>query len=198
MLQVDPDTYDKDEAFVDAIKHCERFLAVNLITPLSCIMNRKGKGAYGTYHSVENSIWVDVHRTIFPCSTPGYSWSYTGYKADLTAPGVLAHEVGHHVHYRALCDGNKKCDKAMSTARQLETEVSSYEPNLCEVFAEAFKLFILNPDLLLQGRPMRYAVLAGCMGLKPIVTEPWHEVLLFAHPKLLKAAVNWIRAGRFS
>jgi hypothetical protein len=141
-------------------------------------------------HYVHNSkkIVICLKKAKSPIKTPGFSWSYTGYKADLTAAGIWAHEFGHYVDFYLLNQISKK----MKNAIKGESKVSSYEPNAAECFAESMKLFVLNPDLLKQGRPKRYKFLTETCGLRPVITDKWNVVLGNAHEKLISAAANWI------
>jgi len=51
----------------------------------------------------------------------------------------------------------------------------------------------LNPNLLMLGRPKRWHFLTVDMKLKPLHNEPWKNVLVNAHEKLICAAENWIK-----
>ena len=84
-----------------------------------------------------------------------------------TPIGVICHEFGHFVHY-ALTNGKCVLPK--------EKQITSYEPNIYERFAESIKLFILNPDLLKQYDPKRYEVLINKLNLKPLHNKTWQEV----------------------
>ena len=143
---------------------------------------------FGHYVHNTTKIVANIKRAKSPIKTPGFSWSYTGYKADLTAAGVWAHEFGHYVDFYLL----KHISKKMKGAVKGESKVSSYEPNAAECFAESMKLFVLNPDLLKQGRPKRYKFLTETCGLRPVITDKWEIVLGNAHEKLISAAGNWI------
>lgn len=164
--------------------------------PLPGFMNatsreRGGRG-YGHYEPVTQTIVVNVTRTVLPPKTPGYSWSYPGYKADLTAFGVTCHEAGHHTDF--LLPDRRARLREVRIVRETEPCVTRYEPNLAEVLAEAFKLFCTNPDLLRAGRPRRFGMLVG-WGLVPVEDRAWQEVLTDAHPKIIRAAENWIACG---
>jgi hypothetical protein len=145
---------------------------------------------YGYYSWSSKCIHINISRCRTPVKTPGYSWSYTGYKADLTVAGVIAHETGHYVDNEL-----KLPSRSMRKYIKGEKEVSSYEPNLSEVFAESMKLMILNPDLLRVGRPKRYKFITETCGLQPAIFDDWQTVLQNAHPKLVNAAKKWILAG---
>lgn len=201
---VDPNTYDKFTALRAACVYVELFLDHNEIPRVNEYLfapddSKKppGKNPWhdnGWYWN--GTLFVNLKRSRPPVKNPGFAWSYTGFKADLTAPGILAHEIGHHVHHQIDKKTNYKHHNyvlaKLRDLKQNEVAVSGYEPNEFEVMAEACRLFILNPDLLKKGRPKRFEFLSG-LGLKPLHTTPWREVLRHAHPRLITAAENWIR-----
>lgn len=148
----------------------------------------------GWYKFDTREMFVNLKRSRVPVKVPGFQWSFTGFKADLTAPGILAHETGHHVHN--LLNPRFGAQNVIAMIRKCaanEPRVSSYEPNAHETFAEAMRLFILNPELLREGRPIRWAMLTGDLNLKPLHAAPWRDVLVHAHPRLIAAAEKWIR-----
>jgi hypothetical protein len=201
---VDPNDYDKSSALDVAMKYVDEFLIHNELEDYSdlithaegtCDENWTGRGFYD---SGTRQIYVNLKASLPPVKTPGFSWSFTGYKADLTAPGVLAHEVGHHVQNMLELGrvGRVEIVRLMNDVRKHEPQVSSYEPNIDESFAEAMKLFILNPELLRVGRPKRWSVLTNVLGLKPLHDEDWRCILQHAHVRLIAAAENWIARSR--
>ena len=147
---------------------------------------------YGYYKWGGSTVCINEKLVRVPVKTPGFSWSYTGYKADLTGAGVIAHETGHYVDCLLRLPS-----RDMIKSVKGESCVSAYEPNAQETFAESMKLFILNPDLLRTGRPLRYAFLTS-LGLQPVIVDRWQDVLIHAHPKLIAAAINWIKNTRQS
>lgn len=165
------------------------FLKLNRIGPVAYgTFESKGKAwnLYGFYRDAK--IHVNVKKSLVPVKTPGFSWTYPGYKADLTAYGIVAHETGHYIADYQQMGFSRKMGTCLIGS---EPPVSSYAPNEDEDFAEAIKLFITNPDLLQCGRPERYHYLVDALGLVPIVERPWREVLSKAHPRLIAAAENW-------
>lgn len=136
------------------------------------------------YGLFRKHIYINMKKAKTPVKTPGFSWSYTGYKADLTPAGIIAHEFGHFLEMIAFNHTNMPNTK-------IEARVSSYEPNEAESWAEAMKLFILNPDLLKQGRPIRYNIIS--QHFTPVITDAWQIVLGNAHEKIIDAAQNWIK-----
>jgi len=200
-LIVDPHNYDRDLAYEQAKRQCQEFLRSNKLKDpgrwFSEIPAGKRVRSFGLYNSSRGgSVYVNLKKSRPPVKTPGFQWSYTGYKSDLTAPGIMAHEVGHHVDAafsKELVPTDRKSAWAIwNKIRKSEPWVSSYEPNDSEGFAESMKLFILNPDLLRTGRPLRYKFLTEVFQLVPVHDLPWNQILVHAHPKLHAAAQKWM------
>ena len=112
--------------------------------------------------------------------TAGSSWSYPGYAIDRTPFGVLAHELGHHVE--SIEDGMYNGGHGKSPfanfiryASGNEPKLTGYAPNNSEWFAEMFRLFVTNPDLLKHIRPGTYEALAG--RFTPVEKRTWQAVL---------------------
>lgn len=141
----------------------------------------------GYFDKAKKEIVLDISKSKSPVKTPGFSWSFTGYKADLTPAGILCHELGHYVdHSRGWASRN------MPKFIGREKAVSGYEPNCLEIFAESFRLFMTNPRLLKIARPRRYEFITN-LGVKPIIEADWREVLCNAHPDFISAAENFIK-----
>src|SRR5690606_20140853 len=91
---------------------CETFLTHNEIAPPKEIITAQddtkkppGKNPWHDKGWCWNGvIFVNLKKSRVPTKAPGFQWSYTGYKADVTAPGVLAHELGHYVRTQVHCD----------------------------------------------------------------------------------------------
>lgn len=144
---------------------------------------------FGFYQDRSRNLFVNIKKCVKPVNTPGFRWSYTGYKCDLTPAGVMAHELGHYVD-ELLKHPSKKIRNLVGN----ESHVTSYEiGNRYEIFAEAFRLFILNPDLLKKARPKRYHFFTSYCGLQPIILNNWDTVLTHAHDKLKLAAKNFVK-----
>ena len=196
-IVVDPVTCDKYELFLQAVELVKEFLSINSLQEPNKIEFEARtpfmKRNYGVYYYKTMNLFVNVERSSRPVIEPIRRWSYTGYKADLTSAGILAHECGHHVHNLLIRSGTEKDVFILAKyAKENEAGVSSYEPDPSELIAESMKLFILNPDLLKQGRKIRWRMLTEYIGLKPAHDLKWREVLKNAHPKLIRAAENWI------
>lgn len=193
----DPTTYDKTTAYTAAVTLCREFLDLNSLahpeyvpTPGPVRGVWKDRGLYvPTHGTVPARVYVDLKKSRPPTRTPGFSWTFPGSKADLTAVGVTAHETGHHVHALLGLADVSKIAKALF---RHEAAVSGYEPHVGESIAEAFRLFILNPQLLREGRPFRWNFMVDVLGLEPLHDMPWRQVLVHAHPRLVKALEGWM------
>lgn len=125
------------------------------------------------------------------CASPGYvgrSWSWPGYVIDRTPYGVIAHELGHHVDM--LRGSNRQAywsdfsDKMRMTSG--EPAITGYAPNTAEWFAEIFRLFLTNPDLLRRVRPLAARELEYLF--RPAEERSWQEVLADAPERTILMA----------
>jgi hypothetical protein len=127
----------------------------------------------------------------------GRAWSYPAYIVDRTPYGVLLHELGHHVDVFRSANPNSRRgigDWSAQVARRMleanEKPLTSYAPDASEVFAEAFRLFATNPELLRAVRPVAFAALSE--KLRPLGDTPWQKVLEGAPERTLLAARNHV------
>jgi hypothetical protein len=128
------------------------------------------------------------------CAAPGTAgrqWSWPGYVVDRTPYGVVQHELGHH--YDA-CNGEQE-GVLSSACRRItgEDAITSYCPNTAEWFAEIFRLFVTNPDLLEALRPMTYRWLG--QRFKIVEGRDWRNVLADAPERTQAAAQNKVDAA---
>jgi len=121
----------------------------------------------------------------------GMAWSFPGHSTDRTPYGVIAHELGHHVDLtRSTRKGRYYGDFSIAMrARCAEAPLTSYCPNDAEWFAEMFRLFVTNPDLLHQLRPRTFADLLG-MGFVPVFDDPWYSRLAGAPERTVQSIIN--------
>lgn len=122
----------------------------------------------------------------------GMAWSYPGHVVDRTPFGVLAHELGHHVDWSySKLKGNYYGDFGVSIRRASgEPKLTNYCPNDAEWFAEMFRLFVTNPDLLSVIRPKTFALLTNKFLLAD--ARPWNIILKDAPARTLTAVANRI------
>jgi hypothetical protein len=151
--------------------------------------------SYGLYEysraKKTGTIYCNVLSCSPPCSEFGRAWSYPGYTADRTSYGVVCHELGHHFHF-----GVNVRDAIVEFRHVLKCEraVTSYaETNTSEGIAEAFRLFLTNPDLLRRAYPLQYAFFSTTYQLVQVVVQPWDVVLANAPARVVQAARNKLR-----
>ncbi len=155
----------------------------------------------------DNVIKINV-KACAEVGTAGRSWSYPGYVVDRTPYGVLCHELGHHVDQahgtvggifskpmflaltRGLEAGEPFYQRAIKEAKAVEP-ITGYHANVLEWFAEMFRLFVTNPDLLQQMRPQVYALMIERWGNRA-EERSWQRALNMA-PRQLQAAENKVK-----
>lgn len=131
--------------------------------------------------------------------TAGRAWSYPGYVVDRTPFGVIQHELGHHVDWILGERKGRYWSEFGARLRAIagEPPITSYCPNDAEWFAEMFRLFVTNPDLLRRLRPRTHALFLD-YGLKPVFEDDWRARLDGAPERTITAAGNKIaREERF-
>jgi hypothetical protein len=117
----------------------------------------------------------------------GPAWSWPGYIIDRTPYGVYAHELGHYVDHAV---GGWRLAPRLRKATGAE-KLTNYCPNHAEWFAELFRLFCTNPDLLRLLRPGVYQALQ-VEGLKPLPLPGWRVVLQDAPVRTVAMAARRI------
>lgn len=122
--------------------------------------------------------------------TVGRQWSWPGYVVDRTPYGVLQHELGHHVDMLRSIRRNKyRGDFSMLLRKGSgEKPVTSYCPDDGEWFAEIFRVYVTNPDLLRRMRPRVGAVLSTLF--TPVYSDGWRDRLAGAPERTLDAAAR--------
>lgn len=140
---------------------------------------------------------IVIHINVPECALPGYAgraWSWPGYVIDRTPYGVLAHELGHHVDWtksihRGAYFGDFSYEMRKASG---EERLTNYCPNDAEWFAEMFRLFVTNPDLLFKLRPRTFNLFRDNK-LEPIRMLCWRRVLEFAPPRTIAQAEKKIQ-----
>lgn len=125
----------------------------------------------------------------------GQAWSYPGYFIDRTPYGVIQHELGHHVDRLMGEDKGLYFSEFSVRARHDsgEDKLTNYCPNDAEWFAEMFRLYVTNSDLLKYLKPVTHALIAKHW--KPVIERPWREVLAGAPVRNLAQCVKRGRAA---
>jgi hypothetical protein len=141
-------------------------------------------GVCAYYRNSVIDIWPNMCAAV---GMAGRQWSYPGYVVDRTPFGVLAHELGHHIDNA----GGPAGGELSHILRPIDPKpLTSYCPDDNEWFAELFRLFVTNPDLLKAVRPKIFPHFDSRW--KSVETRPWREVLAGAE-RQIHAAENKIR-----
>lgn len=133
---------------------------------------------YGGPAKVGN-IWICLAECGRPCGEAmSRNWTWPASGTDREPCGVLAHELGHHVDWlssdRRGSYSGEYGEAVMRESR--EPPLTSYAAtNPAEWWAEAFRLFLLNPDLLDRLRPRTHSIIVK--KFQPIETRGWLPVL---------------------
>lgn len=170
-----------------AVTRC--FCALNGI-PVPEITVVTGKWAFDAcaYYRPHEGIVINVTKCAF-VGLEGRQWSFPGYTVDRTPYGVLQHELGHHVdvHTSVVVDRYRGDYSRDMRAWVREEPITSYCPDDGEWFAEMFRLFVTNPDLLHQIRPLTYARLLAD-GFRPVFHDSFEDRLKGAPDRTIRSA----------
>lgn len=179
---------DRDELLARGRALAKRWCEINGVVPPRIMVYSEGTSDFKVcayYRDAVIHIWPRACSII---GTNGRSWSYPGYCVDRTPYGVVAHELAHHVD---LAHGPAGGIIAHEWRQKTgEEPLTTYCPNDNEWFAEIFRLFVTNPDLLRQLRPKTYALLMDRWARRAEERE-WFKVLLDS-PRIVHAAQNKI------
>jgi hypothetical protein len=170
------------------VDHMQSFCAVNALAVPE--VNARSRDdwhvdACAYYRPVKIEICPEACAAI---GSVGRAWSFPGYSVDRTPFGVIAHELGHHAdHSRSERRGPYFGDYSIKMrAASSEQPLTSYCPNDAEWFAEMFRLFVTNPDLLRLIRPTTFELIAA--DFLPSITAGWDVVLQGAPARTIEAA----------
>lgn len=105
------------------------------------------------------------------------NWNWPGSSVDREPYGVLCHELGHHADWvKGKAKYKYSSDYGDSIMKQAnESPLTNYCPNPAEWFAEMFRLFVTNPDLLRLIKPKTYSLLRK--DWKPLPHLDWRDEL---------------------
>lgn len=131
-------------------------------------INYSGLCIYKTKHKNHYSIFINLPKSAYEANKPtAFNSNHVHWFVDRTPCGIVCHEFGHYLH-----DKLTDCKLVLPKEKQ----ITSYEPDYHERFAESIKLFITNPDLLKQYDPKRYDVIVNKLNLKPITNKSYIDV----------------------
>lgn len=183
---------DRETLFTMGVRVMAEFCNINSIfTPEVRKVNPNG-WPYSTCAYYRPSYMAICVQRCAWIGTAGRAWSFPGYTVDRTPYGVLQHEFGHHVD--VLRGENRRAywsefSKAVREASG-EKPITSYCPNDAEWFAEMFRVYVTNPDLLLQVRPRTHRELRRCF--EPVFRDTWRDRLQGAPARTITAAERHI------
>lgn len=180
-------SYTKDDLFRMTLQQVNDFCTLNnLKVPKVRVQVCNN---YGYFQPGANGghIGINVKKTRMPVWDPvnPQLQSFPGNKSDRTVAGVLAHEVGHYVDINNRLKFNLA--GKFRAIIGVENSVSSYDIIEVERVAEAFRLFILNPKLLEEGRPKAFQIIRQC--LKPVHQLPWR--VMFHYSRSRAKYIDW-------
>lgn len=179
----------KQKHFDDGVALMQRFCAQNKVAPPTVATHAKADWHFGVcayYRPVQIEICLADCANI---GTAGMSWSYPGYTVDRTPYGVVQHELGHHVDVAHSTRFNRYRGDFSVRLRQEASEapISNYCPDDGEWFAEMFRVFVTNPDLLRILRPATYELIRR--KFTPVIEASW-DVVLTSAPDRTKGACS--------
>lgn len=174
-----PEHYVKATAFTDAVHLAAYFCVVNsLDVPAFCQVHLSG-ALLGTASRWQGGIYlvkIDANACNLPRYSDRFAGGWPGAQYDDTVVGVVAHEIGHITHWTESTQIHKRRKDIEAVARREPEAISEYEKtHPDERWAEAMRLFILNPSLLAHRWPKRYDYLSSMF--HPVVTTGWEEIL---------------------
>lgn len=177
--------WTKAQLFIEGESHIRTWCVLNHVDPPKVEKSTQPE-MFGTCAFYRDDV---IYISVQACAhvgTAGRAWSYPGYVVDRTPYGVLAHELGHHVERaHGAAGGIVAAGWRRETA---EAPITGYCDNDNEWFAEMFRLFVTNPDLLQALRPRMFAKLIERWPKRAMCCS-WEAVLRFA-PRQLGAARN--------
>ena len=144
-------------------------------------------GACGLFQP--GRLYVDANRCA-NLGRYGAAWSWPGDIIDRTPYGVHCHELGHLVDH-----GWGWSLSGRLRRKTKEDKLTNYCPNDFEWFAEMFRLFLTNPDLLSLIRPRTYEAIRE-ERISPVEERGWYEVLAGAPERTLEMAEKRIRQAK--
>jgi len=107
-------------------------------------------------------ICIYLPKCAFPCTNLTVrQWSWPASDIDKTPYGVLAHELGHHFDYESgKIKGTFYSEYSIEVYKESkERRITNYGTSPAEWFAEMFRVYVTNPNLLLNLKPKTYVII---------------------------------------
>lgn len=171
---------DRDSLFSLGEARCEDFCRENgvAINPATIVPRNDWYVGSCAYWRPDEGTRICLEHCGYPCGeVVSRNWTWPGSVTDREPFGVMCHELGHYFDFmnsekkgRYWGDFSEKIMK-----RSGEPKLTSYAPNHAEWFAEMFRLFVANPDLLRFVRPKTYKILSEIF--RPLEVGSWRGVL---------------------
>lgn len=176
----------KQDLLESGIKLITQFCDLNKIQVPEVDICDSNEPSFGTCAYYRDSVIKIWPKKCSALGLNGRSWSYPGYTVDRTPYGVLAHELGHHVE---RAHGPAGGYFSHLWRPKDPTPLTGYCPNNNEWFAELFRLYVTNPDLLKNIRPIVHNLMTGQW--IEVVNGSWIDILSDSE-RHIKAAQNKI------
>jgi len=185
---------NKTSLYVEGLALMATFCEKNDISKPTVIAHEVDEWSYDVCAYYRDNV---IHICLKKCAhvgVAGRAWSFPGYVVDRTPYGVIQHELGHHVDVISGTDKDSYFSNYSKLMREGtgEKKITNYCPNDAEWFAEIFRLFVTNPDLLKRMRPLTHARLIAD-GFSPVFNDVWCERLVHAPARTIHAAGNKIK-----
>lgn len=112
----------------------------------------------------DGRMWICTEIVKFRAPSP---YTSPGGKSDISPIGVLAHELGHMLEFAVARQGlwDEEGWRAIHRDHRRSAITSYAKVHPMEDFAESHRLFLLNPKLLKELSPERYAFVRNCWTL---------------------------------
>jgi len=177
---------DKDLLYGEAVARAKRFCDINSV-PFPAI--RRLARTDRLFHLATCAYYrpnIGISIMVVKCATRGLggrAWSWPAYVIDRTPFGVIQHELGHHVDHTRSDAAKSRDDvqslfswKMWNASREApltgylgtDTQAPTF---FMEWFAENFRLFVTNPDLIRCLRPRFFEAITA--HLKPLLSHDW-------------------------
>lgn len=190
----------KEDLYLKGIKLIRAFCEVNDL-PIPKVTNYDKEDWFVlpcAYYRPSVGICICVEECAYSCTEVYYrkNWNWPGSTVDRTPYGVLAHELGHHADVQIGYKLGLKCGPYFSEfskqarKKTKEKPLTGYCPDDAEWFAEMFRLFVTNPNLLSMIRPKTYKLFKE--HFDPVVHSIWTKVLGDCPERVLRACMNKI------